>query len=230
MAVRGLIRAVDVAIRSDAEADAHAEADGGPVGFVAVRWTQEDATPVGEVDMIAVDPRHQRVGIAGRLLDRALAEIAARGVPLALIGTGCDDGHAPPRASTRGHGSTGLPLVKLYADESGHERVRGLSGLVVSQLPRVEVPSAIWRKQRLGELGPDSARLLTAAFEADWSGSEDELPRFTAVPPTVAVLDEAARLGAVHGIRAHDAVQLASALGAPAAPVHRPQPAGGVRR
>ena len=53
---------------------------GVPVGFVAVRWTEEDATPVGEVELIAVAPGHQRAGIASRPFDRAVAEIAERGV------------------------------------------------------------------------------------------------------------------------------------------------------
>lgn len=105
-------------------------------------------------------------------------------------------------------------LVKLYADEPGHEWVGGLSTLVVSQLARVEVPSAIWRKQRLGELDPGAARLLTSAFEADWAGTEEEPPRFSVVALTVAVLEGAARLCAVHGLRAYDAVQLACALAA----------------
>jgi predicted nucleic acid-binding protein len=100
-------------------------------------------------------------------------------------------------------------LVTLHADEPGHERVRGLSTLVVSQLARVEVPSAIRRKQRLGELDAGAARLLTSAFEADGSGTEEERPRFSVVTPTVAVLERAARLCAVHGLRAYDAVQLA---------------------
>jgi predicted nucleic acid-binding protein len=105
-------------------------------------------------------------------------------------------------------------LVKLYADEPGYERVRALPTVVVSQLARVEVPSAIWRKQRLGELHLDAARLLTSAFEADWSGTEAGPPRFSAVAATVAVLEGAARLCAVHGLRASDAVQLACALAA----------------
>ena len=91
-----------------------ADVDGGPVGFVAVRWTEEDATPVGEVEMIAVAPASQRAGLASLLLDRAVAEIAARGVPLAVIGTGGDDGHAPARALYERHGFTGLPLVRYY--------------------------------------------------------------------------------------------------------------------
>ncbi|MFW3169963.1 GNAT family N-acetyltransferase [Geodermatophilus sp. CPCC 206100] len=91
-----------------------ADVAGRPVGFVAVRWTEEGATPVGEVDMIAVDPRHQRAGIAGGLLDHAVAHASARGVPLVVIGTGGDPGHAPARALYEGRGFTGLPLVRYY--------------------------------------------------------------------------------------------------------------------
>jgi predicted nucleic acid-binding protein len=103
-------------------------------------------------------------------------------------------------------------LVKLYADEVGHEHVRVLEGVAVAQLARVEVPAALWRKQRLGELSPGDARLLTADFEADYFGTDDEPPRFAAVAVTGSVLDEAARLCAAHGLRACDAVQLSSAL------------------
>ena len=91
-----------------------ADVDGGPVGFVAVRWTEEDATPVGEVEMIAGAPSHQRVGIASRLLERAVAEVSARGVPLAVIATGGDDGHAPARALYERLGFTPLPQVRYY--------------------------------------------------------------------------------------------------------------------
>jgi predicted nucleic acid-binding protein len=105
-------------------------------------------------------------------------------------------------------------LVKLYADEPGHEQVRELPHMVISQLARVEVPAALWRKRRMGELAADDARVLTAAFEADFFGTEDEPPRFMPVLPTEGLLDDAARLCAVHGLRAYDAVQLASALAA----------------
>ena len=42
--------------------------------------------------------------------------------------------------------------------------------IAVAQLARVEVPAALWRKQRMGELSANDARLLTADFEADSSG------------------------------------------------------------
>ena len=79
----------------------------------AVRWTEEGA-PVGEVEMIAVAPAPQRAGIASRLLERAVPAMRARGVPLAVRGTGGDDGHAPARALYERHGFTGLPLVRCY--------------------------------------------------------------------------------------------------------------------
>jgi predicted nucleic acid-binding protein len=103
-------------------------------------------------------------------------------------------------------------LVKLYADEDGYHQVRGMAGIAVAQLARVEVPAALWRKQRMGELSADDARLLTADFEADYFGTDSEPPRFAAVAAAGRLLDEAARLCASHGLRAYDAVQLSSAL------------------
>jgi predicted nucleic acid-binding protein len=103
-------------------------------------------------------------------------------------------------------------LVKLYADEAGHKYVRGLESVAIAQLARVEVPAALWRKQRMGQLSANDARLLTADFEADYFGTDSEPPRFAAVAATGSLLDEAARLGALRGLRAHDAVQLSSAL------------------
>jgi uncharacterized protein len=103
-------------------------------------------------------------------------------------------------------------LVKLYADEAGHEDIRHLTALAVAQLARVEVPAALWRKQRMGELSASDARLLTADFEADYFGTDAEPPRFAAVAAVGSLLDEAATLCASHGLRAYDAVQLSTAL------------------
>ena len=106
-------------------------------------------------------------------------------------------------------------LVKLYADEAHHDAVRSLEGpIVVSSLARVEVPSAIWRKHRIGELSAEEAGTLVLEFEFDWFGDDRHGPRFDEVPAESNVLDEAAVLVASHGLRAYDAVQLASALAA----------------
>ena len=105
-------------------------------------------------------------------------------------------------------------LVTLYADEPGRRFGGALENPLVSQLARVEVPSAIWRKHRIGELNASDARTLVDAFEADYFGADDEPPRFLAVAVTSAVLDDAARMTAAHGLRGYDAVQLASACAA----------------
>jgi len=52
-----------------------------------------------------------------------------------------------------------------------------------------------------------------AAFEADATTAD---PRFAVVEPVPAVLDDAVGLAGVHGLRAYDAVQLASARAAAA--------------
>lgn len=87
-----------------------------PLGFVAVRMTTEDAAQVGDIEMIAVDPARQGEGIGDALMARAVAEIAARGVDLAVIGTGGDPGHAPARALYERHGFTPFPLVRYYRE------------------------------------------------------------------------------------------------------------------
>jgi predicted nucleic acid-binding protein len=107
-------------------------------------------------------------------------------------------------------------VVKLYADEPGSDHVRELADVVVSALARVEVPAALWRKCRTGELDVAAARTLVDEFEADYHGGA-AAPRFAAIAVSSSILEEAARLTAGHGLRAYDAVQLASALAARAA-------------
>lgn len=103
-------------------------------------------------------------------------------------------------------------VVKLYAEEHGSQAVRAMAApLVVSQMTRAEVPAALWRKHRMGELGVEDTRVLVAEFEADYFGAPGEERRFSAVRVTAEILEEAVRLTAVHGLRAYDAVQLASA-------------------
>lgn len=101
-------------------------------------------------------------------------------------------------------------LVKRYADEPGADAVRALPFLVVSALARVEVPAALWRKTRTGELPREDAGQLSAAFAADYADAD----LMVAVAARGPVLDDAARLVAVHTLRAYDAVQLASARAA----------------
>ncbi len=105
--------------------------------------------------------------------------------------------------------------MKLYADEAGYEPIRRLRApLVVSALARVEVIAAIWRKHRAGEIDRDDSLTLIRAFGRDYAGTPDGPPRFIAVAVTDGILERAAELAGTHGLRAYDAVQLASALAA----------------
>jgi predicted nucleic acid-binding protein len=87
----------------------------------------------------------------------------------------------------------------------------------VSVLARVEVPAALWRKNRVGALEAGDVQVLIGAFEADLFGDFDRRPCLVAVAITPAILDSAARLTGVHGLRAFDAIQLATACAAHAA-------------
>lgn len=102
-------------------------------------------------------------------------------------------------------------LVKIYADEPGDDEVRALSSLVVAQVSRAEVPAALWRKHRMGALTTRQASLLITDFELDYYGTSKLPPRFQVVPASDLIFDVAARLTGVHGLRAYDAVQLATA-------------------
>lgn len=105
-------------------------------------------------------------------------------------------------------------LVTLYSEEPGRDRARHVLGLAVSDVARVEVPSAFWTKVRTGELAEADAVLLETWFAADWYGDGEHPPRFAAVAASPAVLERAAGLVARHALRALDAIQLASALAA----------------
>lgn len=93
-----------------------AEAGGVVAGFVAYGLHSPDAEQTGEIELLAVDPAHQNRGIGTALNARALAEMAAAGMRLAVAATGGDPGHAPARRSYEKAGYVGLPLVRYYKD------------------------------------------------------------------------------------------------------------------
>ena len=74
-------------------------------------------------------------------------------------------------------------------------------------MARVEVAAALWRKERRGEASAEVVATATAAFRSDWHTG-----RFDIVSADAVLLERAAHSTAVHGLRAFDAVQLASAL------------------
>jgi len=103
-------------------------------------------------------------------------------------------------------------IVKLFVPELGHELVDTVAKrpIIAADIALVELPAALHRKARMGELSPRLAQLLTRAFRA--SADSTEGPDLHLIETTVPVLVEAARLVARHPLRAYDAVQLASAL------------------
>ena len=64
---------------------------------------------------------------------------------------------------------------------------------------------------RISIANSETRQILVSDFEADYFGTEDEPGRFLIVSVTPRLLDDSARLVARHGLRAYDAVQLASA-------------------
>ena len=86
-----------------------AEADGRVVGFVNVIFDEPGRS--GEIYMIAVDPQIQRRGVGSLLTEKALDEMRARGIDLAIVATGGDPGHAPARATYDRAGFTPIPQV-----------------------------------------------------------------------------------------------------------------------
>jgi GNAT superfamily N-acetyltransferase len=99
-------------LASSAERDVFvAVADGQPVGFAAVLLNAFHER-MGVVDIIAVDPRYQRRGIARQLMERSTEHMRAQGMDIAAVGTGGDAGHGPARALYESLGYTALPGVR----------------------------------------------------------------------------------------------------------------------
>jgi hypothetical protein len=97
--------------------------------------------------------------------------------------------------------------VKRYVQEEGSAVVRQLLGreLAVSGLSSVEVPAAVWRRARDGDLEPARAAEISRQLEAD-------LPEMIVVEVRRNVLTLAAELVERRPLRAYDSVQLACAL------------------
>ncbi|MEZ4214887.1 MAG: GNAT family N-acetyltransferase [Myxococcota bacterium] len=81
-------------------------------GFVALRTHAADR--MGEIHMIAVDPRHQRRGIAAAMTRFALARFAQAGLTTAMVETGGDPGHAPARSTYEAAGFRHVPVARYF--------------------------------------------------------------------------------------------------------------------
>jgi GNAT superfamily N-acetyltransferase len=69
---------------------------------------------MGEIYMIAVATEHQNQGLGTTLTNFATDWMRESGLPLAMIGTGGDVGHAPARRTYDKAGYTPMPGVNYY--------------------------------------------------------------------------------------------------------------------
>lgn len=83
-----------------------------PVGFVVA--TMHSDGLIGEVDMLAVDPPHQRQGAGAALTNTATDWLRSRGMRVAMIDTGGDPGHAPARRLYARMGYSELPIARYF--------------------------------------------------------------------------------------------------------------------
>jgi uncharacterized protein len=102
-------------------------------------------------------------------------------------------------------------LVKLYVQEAGSDRLyllteAGDNSIVLSSLAQVEFRSAIRKRERMRETAPLLAKKAIELFERHLE--TDYVTRSI----DAAILDRAKALVDRHGLRAYDAVQLASCL------------------
>ncbi len=87
--------------------------DDAPVGFVAISLNAYHDR-MGAIDMLAVEPDHQRTGIGAALTQHALGVLASEGMDIAVVETGGDAGHAPARRTYQAAGFTVLPIARYF--------------------------------------------------------------------------------------------------------------------
>jgi GNAT superfamily N-acetyltransferase len=89
-----------------------AEADDQVIGFVAAFLRADENT--GEIRMLAVEPDHQNRGLGSELTEVAIDWIRDSGMPLAVVSTGGDIGHAPARRTYEKVGFTPFPSMLYF--------------------------------------------------------------------------------------------------------------------
>lgn len=88
------------------------EVGGSVVGFVAVHI--HDDRRIGQITLLAVDPDAQNCGVGTALTEFALQWIRDAGVPVAMVETGSDPGHAPARRTYEKAGFRLIPAARYF--------------------------------------------------------------------------------------------------------------------
>ena len=89
-----------------------ADVDGKAVGFLAYELNLKDKA--AEVQLLAVHPDYQNLGIGTELNSFALGKMKESGIKMAVVETGGDPSHAPARRSYEKAGYTPLPIVRYF--------------------------------------------------------------------------------------------------------------------
>jgi GNAT superfamily N-acetyltransferase len=89
-----------------------AEADDQVIGFVAAFLRADEN--MGEIRMLAVEPDHQNRGLGSELTEVGTDWIRNSGMPLAVISTGGDIGHAPARRTYEKVGFSPFPSMLYF--------------------------------------------------------------------------------------------------------------------
>lgn len=103
-------------------------------------------------------------------------------------------------------------IVKRYITEPGTSwviataEVNAGNEILVSLLTRAEVPAAIFKRQREGSITAPDAALVVTDFTNDFSA------QYQPIDVTVRLVERAASLAEIYGLRGYDAVQLATAI------------------
>lgn len=82
------------------------------IGWVGIRLHPQDL--MGEVHIIAVDPNHQRQGVASGLLAAAAEHMRSAGMRIAMVETGDDPGHAASRLTYERNGFERWPVARYF--------------------------------------------------------------------------------------------------------------------
>lgn len=88
--------------------------DGVVAGWICTRLHPGD--DMGEVYVLAVDPAHQRHGVAAALTARACDRVRSAGLRMVMVETGGDPGHAPARAAYESLGFVRWPVARYFRD------------------------------------------------------------------------------------------------------------------
>lgn len=81
---------------------------------------------MGEVYVLAVDPRHQRQSIGNALLEHSFERIRRADMNMVMVETGDDRGHAPARSAYDAAGFERWPVARYF---------KGLTPLTPSPTP-----------------------------------------------------------------------------------------------